>query len=77
VKYVQIRQVLLNLLRVAIPLSGLSPSHFYAPVSSSNKTDCHDITVILLLKVALSTITTNPNIMGERNINRIFNPEII
>jgi hypothetical protein len=27
------------------------------PVSSSNKTDCHDITVILLLKVALSTIT--------------------
>jgi len=27
-----------------------------SPVSSTNKTDCHDITVILL-KVALSTIT--------------------
>jgi hypothetical protein len=31
------------------------------PVSSTNKTDCHDITVTLL-QVALNTITSNPNL---------------
>jgi hypothetical protein len=32
----------------------------FTPVSSTNKTDCHDITEILL-KVALNTITLTPN----------------
>jgi hypothetical protein len=32
------------------------------PVSSTNKTDCHDIAVILL-KVALSTITHNTHLI--------------
>ena len=31
-----------------------------SPISSTNKTDCHDITEILL-KVALNTITPTPN----------------
>ena len=31
------------------------------PVSSINKTDCHDI-IEILLKVALSTIKPNPNL---------------
>jgi len=35
----------------------LSPDN---PVSSTNKTDCHDITEILL-KVALTNITLTPN----------------
>jgi hypothetical protein len=33
------------------------------PVSSTNKTDCHDITEILL-KVALNTITPPPEILS-------------
>jgi hypothetical protein len=31
------------------------------PVSSTNKTDCHDITAEILLKVALNAITLTPN----------------
>ena len=30
------------------------------PVSSNNKTDCHDIITEILLKVALNTRTLNP-----------------
>jgi hypothetical protein len=37
-------------------IGGFSPG---TPVSSTNKTDCHDITEILL-KVALNTITLTP-----------------
>jgi hypothetical protein len=32
-------------------------------VSSTSKTDCHDI-VEILLKVAFTTITSNPTLMG-------------
>jgi hypothetical protein len=34
------------------------------PVSSTNKTDCHDITEIIL-KVALNTITPPPEILSD------------
>jgi len=37
------------------------------PVSSTNKTDCHDISEILL-NVALNTITLTPNPLN-RNLN--------
>jgi hypothetical protein len=36
-----------------------------SPVTSTNKTDCHDITEILL-KVALNTITLTP-LSGNKN----------
>jgi hypothetical protein len=37
-------------------IGGFSPG---TPVSSTNKTDCHDI-IEILLKVALNTITLTP-----------------
>jgi hypothetical protein len=37
--------------------------HLYIPVSSTNKTDCHNITEILL-KVALNTITPLLQVMS-------------
>ena len=37
-------------------LSVIAAGHWFSPVSSTNKTDYHDITKILL-KVALNTIT--------------------
>jgi hypothetical protein len=39
------------------------------PVSSTNKTDCHDITEILL-KVALNTIDLNQSIMSMGKIGK-------
>ena len=39
------------------------------PVSSTNKTDCHDISKILL-KVALNTITLNPNSDNDIQLKR-------
>ena len=39
----------------------------FSPVSSTNKTDCHDITETLL-KVALNTITIIPNIITIINV---------
>jgi hypothetical protein len=39
------------------------------PVSSTNKTDRHEIAEILL-KVALSTITLNPNCMTFQSCDR-------
>jgi hypothetical protein len=41
------------------------------PVSSTNKTDCHDIAEILL-KVALNTITPNPLLMTRLCIFHVF-----
>jgi hypothetical protein len=38
----------------------LATGQWFSPVSSTNKTDRHDITEILL-KVALNTITLTPN----------------
>ena len=37
---------------------------WFSPVSSTNKTDLHDITEILL-KVALNTITLTPNLLTQ------------
>jgi hypothetical protein len=47
----------------SVTIQGLVAGQWFssgAPVSSTNKTDCHDITEILL-KVALNTITLTPN----------------
>ena len=38
----------------------LATGQWFSPVSSTNKTDCHDITE-KLLKVSLNTITLTPN----------------
>jgi len=38
------------------------------PVSSTNKTDCHDITEILL-KVALNTINLTKNLVNKNTIS--------
>jgi hypothetical protein len=38
------------------------------PISSINKTDCHEITVILLLKVVLNTNDPNPIITKGDNL---------
>ena len=43
-------------------VSDLSTTLWYSPVSSTNKTERHDITEILL-KVTLNTITLNSNPM--------------
>jgi hypothetical protein len=43
------------------------------PVSSTNKTDCHDITAEILLKVALNAITLTPNFLnGQLSYEVIF-----
>ena len=50
----------------------LATGQWFSPVSSTNKTDCHDITEILL-KVALNTITPhNLNVVLLKQTYDVF-----
>ena len=50
----------------------LSAGRWFSPVSSTNKTDCHDITEILLI-VVLNTINQNPLISHSLLFPSFFN----
>ena len=53
---IEVRYYVIKFISDMQQIGGFSPG---TPVSSTNKTDCHDITEILL-KVALNTITLTP-----------------
>jgi hypothetical protein len=68
-----IQHYLMKLVSDLRQVGGFSPG---TPVSSTNKTDCHDITE-LLLKVALSTKTKPIHFAMNRVRIYIFSPTTI